>query len=151
MSKAIADMDIDEIKRHIPHRPPMLMIDRVESIVANTSAVGVKMVSISEPFFAGHFPDRPIMPGVYIIEAMAQAAACMVSASLDREPDGNLILFTTIDKVKFRKPVLPGSVLKLHVKKDSSRGPLWKFSGEGRFDDTLAAEASFGAMLVTPK
>lgn len=151
MSKQIPDMDINEIQRHIPHRPPMLMIDRVESIIAHESAVGVKLVSMSEPFFAGHFPGHPIMPGVYIIEAMAQAAACMVSASLEREPDASLILFTTIERVKFRKPVRPGDVLKLHVRKDSSRGPLWKFSGQGEVNDVVMAEASFGAMLVGPK
>ena len=151
MSKPIEDMDIDEIQKHIPHRPPMLMVDRVESIVANESAVGVKMVSISEPFFAGHFPGYPIMPGVYIIEAMAQTAACMVSASVGRKPDGNLIVFTSIDKVKFRQPVRPGAVLKLHVSKVSARGPLWKFNAYATVDDVKTTDASFGAMLVDPK
>ena len=121
MSDQITELDIDQIRKRIPHRPPMLLIDRVEEIVPDQSAVGVKMVSVAEPFFAGHFPDYPIMPGVLIVEAMAQTAACMVSVTLGSETDDKLVFFTTIDKVKFRKPVRPGAVLKLHVEKVSKR------------------------------
>jgi 3-hydroxyacyl-[acyl-carrier-protein] dehydratase len=95
----------------------MLLIERVEDIVHDTSAVGIKMVSIGEPFFAGHFPDYPIMPGVLIVEAMAQTAACLASVTLGNETDDKLVFFATIDKVKFRKPVRPGALLKLHVEK----------------------------------
>ncbi|MGB1176215.1 MAG: 3-hydroxyacyl-ACP dehydratase FabZ, partial [Candidatus Puniceispirillaceae bacterium] len=125
MSEQITELDIDQIQKRIPHRPPMLLIERVEEIVPDTSAVGIKMVSIGEPFFAGHFPDYPIMPGVLIVEAMAQTAACLASVTLGGDTDDKLVFFATIDKVKFRKPVRPGALLKLHVEKVSARGPLW--------------------------
>ncbi|MGB2322233.1 MAG: 3-hydroxyacyl-ACP dehydratase FabZ, partial [Candidatus Puniceispirillaceae bacterium] len=124
MSEQITELDIDQIQKRIPHRPPMLLIERVEEIVPDTSAVGIKMVSIGEPFFAGHFPDYPIMPGVLIVEAMAQTAACLASVTLGGDTDDKLVFFATIDKVKFRKPVRPGALLKLHVEKVSARGPL---------------------------
>ena len=134
MSDPITELDIDQIQRRIPHRPPMLLIDRVEEIVPDTSAVGIKMVSVGEPFFAGHFPDYPIMPGVLIVEAMAQTAACMVSVTLGGETEDKLVFFTTIDKVGSRKPVRPGAVLKLHIEKRGAKGPLWKFSGYATVD-----------------
>ena len=129
----------------------MLLIDRVEEIVADESAVGIKMVSVGEPFFAGHFPDYPIMPGVLIVEAMAQTAACMVSVTLGGETNDKLVFFTTIDAVKFRKPVRPGALLKLHVEKVSARGPLWKFKGYATVDDVRTSEAEFSAMIVDPQ
>ncbi len=150
MSEPITSLDIDQIKKRIPHRAPMLLIDRVEDIVADETAVGIKAVSNGEPFFAGHFPDYPIMPGVLIIEAMAQTSACLTSVTLGNETDGKLVFFTTIDKVKFRKPVRPGDLLKMHVKKISSKGPLWKFSGVAYVDDVKMSEAEFGAMIVDP-
>ena len=142
---------IDQIQRRIPHRPPMLLIDRVEDIVPDTSAVGVKMVSVNEPFFAGHFPDYPIMPGVLIVEAMAQTAACMVSVTLGGDTDDKLVFFTTIDKVRFRKPVRPGAVLKLHIEKRGAKGPLCKFSGHATVDGVKTSEAEFAAMIVDPQ
>jgi 3-hydroxyacyl-[acyl-carrier-protein] dehydratase len=109
------------------------------------------MVSIGEPFFAGHFPDYPIMPGVLIVEAMAQTAACLASVTLGGETDDKLVFFATIDKVKFRKPVRPGALLKLHVEKVSARGPLWKFTGYATVDGVKTSEADFAAMIVDPQ
>jgi len=151
MSDPITELDIDQIQRRIPHRPPMLLIDRVEDIVPDTSAVGVKLVSVGESFFAGHFPDYPIMPGVLIVEAMAQTAACMVSVTLGGDTDDKLVFFTTIDKVRFRKPVRPGAVLKLHIEKRGAKGPLWKFSGYATVDGVKTSEAEFAAMIVDPQ
>lgn len=151
MSDPITELDIDQIQRRIPHRPPMLLIDRVEEIVPDTSAVGVKMVSVNEPFFAGHFPDYPIMPGVLIVEAMAQTAACMVSVTLGGDTDDKLVFFTTIDKVRFRKPVRPGAELRLHIEKRGAKGPLWKFSGRATVDGVKTSEAEFAAMIVDPQ
>ena len=151
MSDPITELDIYQIQRRIPHRPPMLLIDRVEEIVPDTSAVGIKMVSVGEPFFAGHFPDYPIMPGVLIVEAMAQTAACMVSVTLGGETEDKLVFFTTIDKVRFRKPVRPGAVLKLHIEKRGAKGPLWKFSGYATVDGVKTSEAEFAAMIVDPQ
>ena len=151
MEEQITELDIDQIQKRIPHRPPMLLIERVEQIVPNESAVGIKMVSVGEPFFAGHFPDYPIMPGVLIVEAMAQTAACMVSVSLGGDTDDKLVFFTTIDKVKFRKPVRPGAMLKLHIEEISSKGPLWKFRGFATVGDVRTSEAEFAAMIVDPQ
>ena len=108
MSDSAIELTIDDIQKRIPHRPPMLLIDRIDALVPDSSAVGIKMVSVSDPVFAGHFPDYPIMPGVLIVEAMAQTAGCLASVTLGDAAEGKLVFFTTIDKVKFRKPVRPG-------------------------------------------
>lgn len=150
MSAPVTSLNIDEIKKRIPHRAPMLLIDKVEDIVVDQSAVGIKAVSNAEPFFAGHFPEYPIMPGVLIVEAMAQTAACMVCVTLGAETEGKLVFFTTIDKVKFRKPVRPGDLLKMQIEKVSSKGPLWKFKGIAFVDGVKMSEAEFGAMIVDP-
>ena len=150
MAETITELDIDGIREHIPHRPPMLLIDRVLQIVADTSAVGVKAVSNGEPFFAGHFPDYPIMPGVLIVEAMAQTAACVACVTLGEETKGKLVFFTTIENARFRKPVRPGDLLELHVEKVTSKGPLWKFRGVAMVEGKKVAEADFGAMIVDP-
>ena len=148
MAETITELDIDGIREHIPHRTPMLLIDRVLQIVADKSAVGVKAVSNGEPFFAGHFPDYPIMPGVLIVEAMAQTAACVACVTLGEETRGKLVFFTTIENARFRKPVRPGDLLELHVEKVTSKGPLWKFKGVAMVEGKKVAEADFGAMIV---
>ena len=150
MSDQITELDIDQIQKRIPHRPPMLLIERVEEIVPDHSAVGVKMVSVGEPYFAGHFPDYPIMPGVLIVEAMAQTAACVACVTLGEETKGKLVFFTTIENARFRKPVRPGDLLELHVEKVTAKGPLWKFKGVGFVDGKKVAEADLGAMIVDP-
>ena len=145
------DLNIDEIQKRIPHRPPMLLIDRIISLIPDQSAVGIRMVSVTDPVFAGHFPDYPIMPGVLIVEAMAQTAGCLASVSIGEDSDGKLVFFTTIDKVKFRKPVRPGDELRLHREKVSSKGSVWNFRGIAMVDDKKTSEAEFGAMIVDPQ
>ncbi len=140
-------VDIKRILQMIPHRYPMLMVDRVIDMQLDRSAVGVKNVSINEPFFQGHFPSEPVMPGVLIVEAMAQTAAVLVVATFGAESEGKLVYFMSIDGVRFRRPVLPGDRLELHVKKVQSRGNVWKFDGKGIVDGKVAAEATFAAMI----
>jgi 3-hydroxyacyl-[acyl-carrier-protein] dehydratase len=142
------DIDIHEIMRRIPHRPPFLMIDRAEDYVQGQSLVGVKCVTINEPFFVGHFPGAPVMPGVLIIEAMAQTGGLLMSKSWDADPTGKIILFMSVDNCRFRQPVRPGDVLRLDVKVIRSRANVVKFAGRGLVDGRLAAEAEFAAMLV---
>jgi 3-hydroxyacyl-[acyl-carrier-protein] dehydratase len=139
---------IERILDMIPHRYPFLMIDKVVEMVANESAVGIKNVTINEPHFQGHFPQRPVMPGVLIIEAMAQTAAVLVVRSLGSDAEGKLVYFMTIDSARFRKPVMPGDTLRVHVKRQRNRGSVWKFTGEAKVDGRLVAEAEFAAMLL---
>ncbi len=141
-------LDINAIKRMIPHRYPFLLIDRVVEIVAETSAVGIKNVTSNEPYFEGHFPAKPIMPGVLIIEAMAQTAAVLVMATLGEEAAGRLVYFMTIDQARFRKPVLPGDQLRLEVVKEQRRLGMWKFKGLAKVEGRLVAEAVIGAKIV---
>ncbi len=141
-------LDIERVKRMIPHRYPILMIDRVVDIVADESAVGVKNVSVNEPFFQGHFPDRPVMPGVLIIEAMAQSAAVLVVYTLGSESEGKLVYFMSIDNARFRKPVVPGDTLYVHVHKRQRHRNVWKFVSEAKVDGRVVAEATFAAMIV---
>lgn len=140
-------VDIGRVMEMIPHRYPFLMIDRVVDILRDESAVGIKNVTINEPFFAGHFPRQPVMPGVLIIEAMAQTAAVLVVETLGPESEGKLVYFMSVDNARFRKPVLPGDQLRVHVTKERNRGAVWKFSGEARVDGKLVAEATFAAMI----
>lgn len=142
------EADINEIMRMIPHRYPFLLIDRVVDIVPEESAVGIKCVTVSEPHFQGHFPQRPIMPGVLIIEAMAQTAASLVVYSLGDKAMDKLVYFMTIENARFRKPVVPGDVLRIHVNRKQNRGAVWKFEGKAKVDDAVVAEATFAAMLV---
>ncbi|KKJ77540.1 3-hydroxyacyl-ACP dehydratase [Kiloniella litopenaei] len=137
-----------EIKEMIPHRYPFLLIDRVDNIIKDEGAVGLKNVTINEPFFEGHFPRQPVMPGVLIIEAMAQTAAVLVVETLDGEAAGKLVYFMTVDEARFRKPVTPGDQLKIHVTKTRSRGAVWKFEGKAMVDGKLVAEAKFAAMIM---
>ena len=142
--------DLERIKRMIPHRYPFLLIDRVEQIAVNDSAVGIKNVTANEPHFQGHFPDKPVMPGVLIVEAMAQTAGVLVVDTLDMIDQGLLVYFMTLDKTRFRKIVAPGDVLELHVKILRGRGKIWKFWGEAKVGGEVAAEAEFSAMIITP-
>ena len=141
-------IDINRIKELIPHRYPFLLIDGIQTLIPNESATGIKNVSVTEPFFAGHFPDRPVMPGVLIIEAMAQTAGCLVVASLGKESEGKLVYFMTIENARFRKPVVPGDRMVINVQKLRSRGSVFKFSGKAFVGEVLAAEATFSAMIV---
>ena len=139
--------DIKRILQLIPHRYPMLMVDRVTDMRLDSSAVGIKNVSINEPFFQGHFPSEPVMPGVLIIEAMAQTAAVLVVHTLGAAFHGKLVYFMSIDNARFRRPVMPGDQLRLEVKKDRHRGPVWKFNGIAKVGDQVVAEADFAAMI----
>ena len=139
---------IERIMQMIPHRYPMLMIDRVINVVPDQSATGVKNVSINEPFFVGHFPQRPVMPGVLIIEAMAQTSAVLVVRTMGAESEGKLVYFMTVDEARFRKPVVPGDQLHINIRKERSRGNVWKFSAEAKVGDTLCAEATYSAMIL---
>ncbi|MBK5911942.1 3-hydroxyacyl-[acyl-carrier-protein] dehydratase FabZ [Rhodothalassium salexigens] len=148
MSQTLEVLEIQQVLEHLPHRYPFLLIDRLEDIVPSESATGVKMVTINEPFFPGHFPGAPVMPGVLIIEAIAQSAAALVVHSLGDDGFGRLVYFMTIDKARFRKPVHPGSVLKLHVQKERQRRDVWRFAGTATVDGTTVAEAVISAMLL---
>jgi 3-hydroxyacyl-[acyl-carrier-protein] dehydratase len=141
------DIDVKGIMRMIPHRPPFLMIERVEGMRTDIEATGVKMVSIGESYFQGHFPSDPVMPGVLIIEAMAQTAAVLVVHTLGAAFEGKLVYFMSVDGCRFRKPVVPGDELRLHVTKDRSRGMIWKFNGVALVDGQKVAEATFAAMI----
>lgn len=141
-------VDINRIMEMIPHRYPILLIDRVVDIKPDESAVGIKNVTFNEPHFMGHFPQRPIMPGVLIVEAMAQTSAVLVVTTLGGDSEGKLVYFMSIDEAKFRKPVVPGDRLELHVVKERSRGSVWKFKAEGKVDGVKVAEATFSAMIV---
>lgn len=142
------EVDINRIMEMIPHRYPFLMVDKVVDIVVNESAVGIKNVTINEPFFQGHFPQRPVMPGVLIIEAMAQTAAVLVVSTLGPASEGKLVYFMSVDEARFRKPVGPGDQLHVHVTKQRSRGNVWKFRAEAKVNDTLMAEAVYAAMIL---
>lgn len=144
----VESIDILRIMEMIPHRYPFLMIDRVIDAVPDVSATGVKNVTINEFFFQGHFPRLPVMPGVLIIEAMAQTAAVLVVETLDGAADGKLVYFMTIETGRFRKPVVPGDVLHVHVEKIRRRGNVWKFLGEAKVNGVLMADAKFSAMIM---
>lgn len=141
-------LNVKEIQTLIPHRYPFLLIDALENIVTSESATGIKNVTMNEWFFQGHFPENPIMPGVLIVEAMAQTAGALVMYSTQKDARNKLVYFMTINEAKFRKPVLPGDTLHIHVKKEKGRDPIWKFSGRAEVDGTLVSEAIFTAMIV---
>ena len=141
-------IDYAEVMRRLPHRYPFLLIDRAEAFVANTSIVGIKNVTHNEPFFPGHFPIDPVMPGVLIVEAMAQTGALLMSKTLNVEVEGKVIMFMSIDGVRFRKPVRPGDVLRMPVHVTRHRGDIFKFRGETYVGERRVAEAEFAAMVV---
>jgi len=140
--------DLARIKRMIPHRYPFLLIDRVEAIRPHASAVGIKNVTANEPHFQGHFPQEAVMPGVLIVEAMAQTAGVLVVDSLEMEGEDLLVYFMTIDKARFRRKVVPGDVLELHVRIQRSRGKVFRFEGEAKVGGAVVAEAEFSAMII---
>ena len=141
-------IDLAGIMRAIPHRYPMLLIDRIDDVVLDQSATGIHAVSVNEPFFQGHFPGHPVMPGVLIIECMAQTAAVLVFQTLGPQAAGRLVYFMTIEGAKFRRPVVPGNVLRIHVTKQRQRGNVWKFSGVAKVDGVSVAEATYSAMII---
>ena len=147
MTDKIRTIEIDEIMAMIPHRYPFLFIDKVTEIVPDFTAIGIKNVSMNEPFFQGHFPGHPIMPGVLIIEAMAQTSAILVIETTGKRT-GAVVYFMTIEQARFRQPVFPGDQLELHVEKKRSRGNVWKFSGKATVEGKLMAEAVYSAMIV---
>ena len=140
--------DIARIMQAIPHRYPFLMVDRMVDVVPNVSATGIKNVSINENFFQGHFPQHPVMPGVLIIECMAQTAAVLVVHTLGPSAQGKLVYFMTVDSAKFRKPVVPGDQMRVYVVKERSRGNIWKFTAEAKVDGKVVAEANYAAMIL---
>ncbi len=144
----VAEIDINGIMRMIPHRYPMLMIDKVIDVIPNVSAIGIKSVSINEPFFQGHFPRMPVMPGVLIVEAMAQTAAILVVSTLGAASEGKLVYFMSVENAKFRKPVMPGERLEIHVRKERHRGNVWKFAAEAKVEGRLKAGATYAAMIL---
>jgi 3-hydroxyacyl-[acyl-carrier-protein] dehydratase len=146
--KQVTQVDVQRIMEMIPHRHPFLMIDKVIDMVANERATGIKNVSINEHYFKGHFPARPVMPGVLIIEAMAQTAAVLVVHTLGPESEGKLVYFMSVDNARFRRPVFPGDRLDVHVTKQRHRGNVWKFEGRAKVGDNLMAEAVFAAMIL---
>ena len=141
-------MDIHRIMDMIPHRYPILLVDRILEIEIGESAVSLKNVTFNEPHFQGHFPEQAVMPGVLIIEAMAQTSAILVVHSMGKEAEGKVVYFMSIEQAKFRRPVVPGDSLKIHVNKLHSRGNVWKFSGKAYVNDKLCSEAIYSAMIV---
>ena len=141
-------LEVDELMELLPHRFPLLLVDRLVDIVPGEGAVGIKNVTYGEPFFQGHFPQKPVMPGVLIIEAMAQAAAAYTSYTEELDVEGKLVLFMGVDKARFRRPVAPGDQLRIAVKTVQRRPPVWRFSGEATVDGKRVAEAHYSAMLA---
>ncbi|CAO4841548.1 MAG: 3-hydroxyacyl-[acyl-carrier-protein] dehydratase FabZ [Holosporales bacterium] len=149
-------LTVSDIMKLIPHRPPFLFVDKVIDIVPFQKATGLKMVTMNEWFFQGHFPNHPIMPGVLIVEALAQTAGVLVAQShleinKEKSLQENVVYFMTIEEAKFRNPVTPGGVLKLVVEKEKQRGNVWRFKGKALFNDKVASEATFTAMIVIPE
>jgi len=142
------EIDITEIVERIPHRYPFLLVDRCEDYKPSESIVGIKCVTVNEPYFQGHFPDYPVMPGVLIVEALAQTGAVLMSKSLNVDVAGKAIFFISLDNCRFRSPVRPGDVIRLHVEVLRARGDLFKFRGVAKVGDKTAAEAEFAAMVV---
>ena len=146
--KSLDYADIGRVLAALPHRYPFLMVDRIRDIRGDDSCVGIKNVTINEPHFQGHFPERPVMPGVLIIEGMAQTAGALCVLAQEAGAAPKLVYFMTIDKAKFRKPVIPGDTLEYHVQKIRRRGNIWRFAAVARVGEVRVAEAEVSAMLV---
>ena len=142
------DIDIAEILNRIPHRYPFLLVDRAEAYEPHKSIVGIKCVTVNEPFFQGHFPGNPVMPGVLIIEALAQTGAVLMSKSLEVDTAGKTIFFMSVDNARVRNPVRPGDVLRMEVEVLRARSSIFKFKGVAKIGDKVAAEVEFAAMVV---
>ena len=140
-------VDVIRIMEMIPHRFPMLLVDKVIDMIPDKSATGIKNVTINEQYFQGHFPTRPVVPGVMIIESMAQTAAVLVVQTLGADSEGKLVYFMTIENARFRRPIVPGDQMLVYVEKTKSRGPVWRFSSKVMVDGQLAAEANYAAMI----
>lgn len=147
----LPDLDLKGIKEILPHRYPFLMIDKIINVSKTNGATGIKMVTNNEDYFQGHFPDMPVMPGVLIIEAMAQTAAGYSAYAENLDTEGKVVLFMGVDRAKFRRPVVPGDKLELHVEIETRRPPVWKYKGVAKVDGAVVAEAEFKAMLTEPK
>jgi len=146
--KKLDSADIVRILKLLPHRYPFLMVDKITEMEGDKYAIGIKNVTINEPFFQGHFPDQPVMPGVLLIEGMAQTAGALCVASMEDDYEPSLVYFMAIDKARFRRPVVPGDTVQYHVKKVRHRGRVWRFRCEAQVDGELVAEAEFSAMIV---
>ncbi|HYC04849.1 MAG TPA: 3-hydroxyacyl-ACP dehydratase FabZ [Azospirillaceae bacterium] len=145
---SVTQLDILRIMEMIPHRYPMLLVDKIVDIVPGESCTGIKNVTINEPFFVGHFPQKPVMPGVMIVEAMAQTSAVLVMHTLGESSEGRLVYFMSIEEARFRRPIGPGDQIHIKVQKQQNRRNVWKFKGEAWVDGVLCAEASYAAMIV---
>ena len=150
-AKTLMSADIARIMKLLPHRYPFLLIDKMIDMDGEESGTAIKNVTINEPFFQGHFPGKPVMPGVLLVEAMAQAAGALVLNHLGDDHAGKLVFFMSIDKARFRKPVLPGDVVHFHVKLSNKRAPVWKYWAEAHVDGKKVAEAEIGAMLMNER
>lgn len=151
LDASLPSVDHERIKEMIPHRYPFLMVDKAVNLKSGESAIGIKNVTASEPHFVGHFPSQAVMPGVMIVEAMAQTSAILVVHTLGTEAEGKLVYFMAIDEARFRKPVVPGDQLHIHVTVQRSRGNVWKFFGEAKVDGQRVAEATYSAMIMDKK
>ncbi len=146
--KELKSLDIGHIMKLIPHRYPFLLIDRIIEMDGDQSAIGIKNVTINEHFFQGHFPTHPVMPGVLLIEGMAQTAGALCVANLQESYEPSLVYFMAIDKARFRRPVVPGDTVYYHMKKIRNRGRVWRFKGEAKVDGKIVAESEISAMIV---
>jgi 3-hydroxyacyl-[acyl-carrier-protein] dehydratase len=148
--ETLGTADVARVLKLLPHRYPFLMIDRIIDIDGDNSATGIKCVTINEPFFQGHFPGFPVMPGVLLIEGMAQTAGAICVAALNEAYEPRIVYFMSIDKAKFRRPVTPGDTVHYHVRKIRNRGPVWRFACEAKVDGALVAEGEISAMIIDP-
>ncbi len=148
--KELGTADITRILKLLPHRYPFLLVDKIIDMDGDNSAIGIKNVSINEPFFQGHFPNFPVMPGVLLIEGMAQTAGALCVASLSEAYEPQLVYFMAIDRARFRRPVLPGDTVYYHMVKRRNRGRVWRFEGQAKVNGQLVAEAEISAMIMDP-